>query len=60
MVNLLTDLLYYDVDKDALKIMFSSFAQSNKLPEKLINMLMKKIERFGMESNPNTDPSDAE
>lgn len=49
MVNLLTDLLYYDVDKDALKIMFSSFAHSNKLPEKLIHILMKKIERFGSE-----------
>lgn len=61
MANLLTDLLYYDVDKDALKIVITSFCQGNQLPEKWIQLLIKKIDRFG-EETPTilTEPSEAE
>jgi len=31
MTLILTDLLYYDLDKEALKLMFVSFAQSNNI-----------------------------
>jgi len=50
MSNMLTDLLYFDLDKEALCIMFSSLAKTNHLADVMISLLMKKIERFGEEA----------
>jgi hypothetical protein len=49
MSGLLTDLLYFDIDKDALIILFTSFALSHNISDSWIKLLVKKIERFGDE-----------
>ena len=47
MSSLLTDYLYFGMDKEALSSMFSSFGHSQRLPEDRIELLNKKIFNFG-------------
>lgn len=43
----LTDLLFYELDKDVLKFMFTYFARSQKINKAFISRLLKKIDSFG-------------
>ena len=50
MSHLLTDLLYFDVDKDTLKIVFQQYSKNQGISSQRISLLLQKIENFGEEN----------
>lgn len=46
--NLVTDLLYFEVEKEVLVLLVKSFGYNN-IPEKRMGIILNKIERFGEE-----------